>query len=359
MQKLLIFCFIFCGLLACSQQQQQPTSTPPSPTPIASFEKHDTLIQKIAFGSCAHQDEPQPILSLVVAQQPDLFIYLGDNIYGDTEDMKILQQKYDQLEAKPEFQNLRENMPILAIWDDHDYGENDAGKEYPFKAASKEIFLDFWQVAPNSPRRKHEGIYHAHLFEKDGKKLQIILLDTRTFRDSLSKNYTSIRCKNDYCPDENSSASFLGETQWNWLKQELQRPADIRLIASSIQFSHEYNGWESWTNLPKERERFIKLIAETKANGVFFISGDVHWGELSKQSTDAYPIYDVTSSGLTQTWDKPEPNANRMGEIVMENNFGLLEINWELEQPSILMKIIDIDGTTRVSHQVSLEEISH
>ncbi|MFM8324384.1 MAG: alkaline phosphatase D family protein, partial [Pirellulaceae bacterium] len=117
--------------------------------------------------------------------KPDLFIYLGDNIYGDTRDMKLLQAKYDLLGAKPEFQRLRASVPVVSIWDDHDYGENDAGIDYPMKEESRAIFFDFWRVPSDSPRRSHPGIYGVHFFEQDGKRLQLILLDTRTFRTPL------------------------------------------------------------------------------------------------------------------------------------------------------------------------------
>ena len=101
------------------------------------------LPTKLAFGSGGSQDKPMPILYKVVEEKPDIFIYLGDNIYGDTKDMKVLQAKYDKLGNKPEFKALKNNVPqILATWDDHDYGKNDAGKEYPKKHESKEIFLN-------------------------------------------------------------------------------------------------------------------------------------------------------------------------------------------------------------------------
>ena len=85
-------------------------------------------IHKIAFGSCAEESRPQPILDLVVKHRPDIFVYLGDNIYGDTRDMAELQNKYDSLNIKPEFQHLKQNMRVLATWDDHDYGWNDEGR---------------------------------------------------------------------------------------------------------------------------------------------------------------------------------------------------------------------------------------
>ncbi|MDZ4688815.1 MAG: alkaline phosphatase D family protein, partial [Planctomycetaceae bacterium] len=258
------------GLTPASAQE-------PDVKPVASI---TGLPRRIAFGSCANQNKPQPVLETVVARQPDLFVYLGDNIYGDSRDMTVLREKYAKLAAKNEFQQLRRQVSVLAIWDDHDYGENDAGKNYPFRAESRAIFLDFWRVPADSPRRMHDGIYGVHRFEQNGRALQLLLLDTRMFRDPLLRNPKPIPAgsplKNDYQPDDSADKTFLGVEQWAWLKDQLTQPADVRIIASSIQFGHEYNGFESWTNLPREQTKMIELITSTRANGVVFLSGDVH-----------------------------------------------------------------------------------
>jgi alkaline phosphatase D len=319
-------------------------------------------ITRIAFGSCAHEDKPQPMLDVAVGLSPEIFIYLGDNIYGDTKEMDTLKAKYAKLAAKPSFQNLAKQANLLAIWDDHDYGANDAGRYYPFKEASKEIFMDFWKVPADSDRRKHKGIYGVEYVKKDQHTVQIILLDTRTFRDNLllcPKGSDSTFCKNDYQINNSSDSAFLGETQWKWLEEQLKAKADVRIIASSNQFSHEYNGWESWTNVPQEQKRMVNLIHSTKANGVIFISGDVHWGEISKMKTkNGYPIYDVTSSGITQTWDDVEPNKNRIGEVIRQNNIGYIEISTLKNKTEIILSIYDITKKAVVEHKVDLDEIS-
>ena len=151
---------------------------------------------------------------------------------------------------------------------------------------------------------------------------------------------------------------MLGAAQWAWLEQQFNKPAKVRIVASSNQFAHEYNGWESWTNLPYEQQKMLDLIKSTKANGVVFLSGDVHWGELSKMETEGqYPIYDITSSGITQTWDKPEPNNNRIGEVVMENNYGVINIDWNNTDPQLSFLIKDIKGVERVSLKIFLSEL--
>ncbi|MFO0175869.1 MAG: alkaline phosphatase D family protein, partial [Planctomyces sp.] len=288
-----------------------------------------------------------------------LFIFLGDNIYADTDDPEVMRQKYKLLSANKGFKKLIKTTPVIATWDDHDYGENDAGREYPFKRESKDIFLKFWNEPAVSPRREHEGIYTCYRFGEpgSGRSLQIILLDTRTFRDPLFKSPQG-SWKNDYLPDLDPQKTLLGDQQWAWLKERLLEPADLRIIGSSIQFAHEHNGWESWTNLPRELLRMVDLIRQTRASGVLFISGDVHWGELSRlQAPNCYPLYDLTASGLNQDWDRLEPNGNRLGEACMDFHFGMLEITWGAT-PSVQLRIHDMTGRSRIRRTVRLSELT-
>lgn len=328
-------------------------------------QSHTPLISRIAFGSYGHEDQAQPILDTAVTHRPDLFVFLGDNIYGDTKDMQVLRDKYAQLAAKPEFQRLKKSTRILATWDDHDYGWNDSGRHYPFKQASKEIFLDFWEEPADSPRRQHEGIYTSYLFNVQGRRLQVILLDNRTFRDDLRTYRGELHWDNrffyplDYYPHETTDSTLLGETQWQWLEAELRKPADLRIIGTGTQFGISFNGYEAWANFPHERQRMLQLIKKTHASGVLFISGDVHYGEISVLREDGlYPIYDVTASGITSTWHFATPNDNRIEGPIMENHFGLISVNWNIPDPMIKMEIFDIRNNQRVEYSVPLSAIS-
>ena len=354
-------CLPSCCLLALmipvmiAPAQSEPKAkpkVPPAPAPSV-----NPLISRIALGSCSSQDKPQPILRTIVEWEPELFIYLGDNIYGDTRDMSVLEERYAKLGAKDEFQALRAAVPTVATWDDHDYGENDAGAEYPFKVQSKEIFMKFWNEPAESPRRERAGIYTSYRFEdaESGRKLQLILLDTRTFRTPLTKNDGFSSWKNDYHPNPDPKNTFLGEAQWAWLKERFLEQADLRIIGTSIQFGHEYNGWESWTNFPSEVRKMVHLIKETRANGVVFISGDVHWGEISVlEAPDCYPLHDLTSSGLNNEWDILEPNRNRHGEACMDHNFGMIDIDWSDPDPRVTLRIRDITGKNRANKSFRL-----
>ncbi len=328
-------------------------------------QKSAPLVSRIAFGSCGHQEDPQPVLDLVVKHQPDMFVYLGDNIYGDSKDLSELRRKYNQLKAKPEFQRLKKAMPILGTWDDHDYGWNDSGRHFPLKKETKELFLEFFEEPANSPRRQHEGIYTSYMHEGNGKRLQLILLDNRTFRDDLRIYRGELSHDDkyfyplDYYPHQITDSTMLGEQQWKWLEGELSKPADLRIIGSGSQFSIAYNGYEAWANFPHERQRMLDLIKKTRANGVVFITGDVHYAEVSKlEEPGLYPIYDVTASGITSTWLFATPNENRIEGPIMENHFGLISVDWAKPDPTIKMEIWDVRDNQRIEHTVPLSTIS-
>ncbi len=279
---------------------------------------------KILFGSCGHQDKNIPIFDAINKEQSDLFIFLGDNIYGDTNNMSVLANKYQRLGAKPGFKTLKAQTPIIAMWDDHDYGQNDAGKEYPHKEESRQIMLDFWQEPANSPRRtRPDGIYTSYTYGEGEQTVQVIMPDLRWNRDALNAvsklEYDTKRKLNNqgpYSPSHVKGASMLGEAQWQWLEQELKKPAAIKLIASSLQLLPEFTGWESWANFPDDRKRLFTLIKKHKVNGVVIISGDTHWGEISqyKHNLD-YPLIEMTSSGLTEKWKNVSPNTHRIGDF--------------------------------------------
>ena len=311
-------------------------------------------LTKIAFGSCSKESKNQPILDSIIKDSSDLFIYLGDNIYGDTRDMSVLKAKYNKLGCKPEFQHLYESCQVIATWDDHDYGENDAGANYPMKEASKEIFLNFWEEPLNSSRRNHKGIYHSYYYGDAAHRVQIILLDCRTFRSDLLGG--SI---NGYAEDFDSTKTMLGDEQWKWLENELQQPAIFRIIASSTQFSRTHVGYEAWANMPLQIEQMKNLIKSTHANGVVFISGDIHLAELSKRvNENAYPIYDITSSGITQLEDSNPNNDNRIGTFYKSFNYGMIDFDWNTSDPKIILQAKNIYGDAVISKTIPLSEIS-
>lgn len=293
----------------------------------------------IAFGSCAHSYDSIPIFNAVVSHNPAVWVWLGDIMYGDSHDMAVLKKKYDTQKEKPEYKRLMSTSKIIGIWDDHDYGINDGGKYYSKKKESKELLLNFLDVAKDDPVRNHDGAYSEHDIAFGDKLVKIILLDTRYFRDTLDPDLGSTAR---YLP--NLEGDILGEEQWQWFENTLRNSkADFHILGSGIQVIADEQGYEKWANFPKSRARMFNLLAEINPKPLIIISGDRHIAEVSKIEIPglSYPLYDFTASGLTHTWGMywDEPNQYRVDSLIVSKNFGLLRLDMQKENPSVTLEV--------------------
>jgi len=293
----------------------------------------------IAFGSCAHSYDSIPIFNAVVSHNPAVWVWLGDIMYGDSHDMAVLKKKYDIQKEKPEYKRLMSTSKIIGIWDDHDYGINDGGKYYSKKKESKELLLDFLDVAKDDPVRNHDGAYSDHDITFGDKLVKIILLDTRYFRDTLDPDLGSTAR---YLP--NMEGDILGEEQWQWFETTLKNSkADFHILGSGIQLIADEQGYEKWGNFPKSRERMFNLLAEINPKPLIIISGDRHIAEVSKMDIPglSYPLYDFTASGLTHTWGMywPEPNQYRIDSLIAAKNFGIVKLDLQQASPVVTLEV--------------------
>ena len=310
-------------------------------------------LRQVAFGSCLDQDKPQPVWDAIARYDPQLMLMLGDNVYANAATVGALKDAYAQLAASPGFARLRRVTPVMAVWDDHDYGRNDSGVEHALKKESQRIFLDFFATPADSPRRTHEGIYDAAIAGPVGRRVQIILLDTRYFRTQLYPIGPSR-----YRDLDDPDATMLGEAQWAWLRQQLLQPAEVRLLVSSVQVVANDHPYERWGVMPRQRERLFALIGDVGAAGVIVLSGDRHRGELSRLDGSAagYPIFDLTSSSFNRPAPATEANALRIGDLVTTANYGTIDIVWE-GQAHVDLQLHRTDGTVVLTHTIALDAL--
>lgn len=342
--KLLLF-FAVVFYLACKNEKSHQVSEPSNAETATPSQESDYDFV-VSFGSCNKQDHPQPLWNAVAEQNPDIFIWGGDNIYADTNDMAKLKADYQTQLENPNYSSFLEriNYQIYGTWDDHDYGKNDAGKEWAYKAESQQLFLDFMGVDSLDSRRSRKGVYYAETFEIKGKSLKLIVLDTRYFRSPLQEDKQS---KKRYTPWRNGEGTLLGKAQWEWFENELgNSTADYHIIMSSIQVWSDEHGFETWGNFPHEVDKLKILLNTYRPKNIIMLSGDRHISEFSSQPLENYdyPIFDFTSSGLTHAYSSfsTEPNADRVGEVVATESFGLLKYNFE--NNSVLMEMRNTDG---------------
>ncbi|WP_435313025.1 alkaline phosphatase D family protein [Cellulophaga fucicola] len=285
----------------------------------------------IAFGSCNKHDEVNPLWDDVLATNPDLWIWGGDNIYADTDNMEELRSVYDAQNNIPGYKKMKETVPVIGTWDDHDYGLNDGGVEFKAKKDSEQEFLDFMGVAKDSPRRTREGVYAVHNYNLPEGKIKVLVLDTRYFRTALTPSTSKERRVQ---PNVYGEGTILGEQQWKWLTEELTNSdADFNILVSSVQYLSNKHGFEGWGNFPHEVDKLKRLLKDSKAKGAMILSGDRHISEFSVDNIDGieYPLVDFTSSGLTHTYTgfSGEENPYRVGEVIFVKSFGMLDFNFK------------------------------
>ncbi len=350
------------GLIALLLAASSGAGTPMTSAPLVSTDP----LERIAFGSCAHPRRDTSVFGTIAEQQPDLFLYIGDNVYADDEkddpELASLKLAYEMLAGSEHFARLRKKTPLLVSWDDHDYGLNDAGGDWPHKHTSQALFVDVWGVAADDERRSREGIYHSRMIGPEGKRVQVILLDTRFFRSPL-KMGESGQAYGPYQPDSADRKTLLGEGQWRWLAEELARPAELRIIASSIQVIAEGHNWEAWNLFPQERQRLYDLIDKRGANGVVFVSGDRHMAGIYQASdTGPYPLWEITSSSLNLPLSsfvsdiKIEPGPHRVGAPYYEANFGMIELDWNARR--VILQVRDDQNRTVRATSISLHALA-
>lgn len=313
-------------------------------------------ITRIAFGSCSEETNPNQLWNDIVKTKPQLWIWLGDIVYADSkvngQPKGSLKSLYEKQKSFKGYQELLNSCPVIGTWDDHDYGINDGGKFYSRKQESKEALLHFLDIPANSEMRTREGVYNSYRYGEGKQKVKVILLDTRSFRDTLiNSTEKGVRYQ------INTAGDVLGESQWSWLEHELTNSdAAIHIIGTSIQFVVEEQGFEKWANFPAARERMIALLSKTKPNNTIMISGDRHIAELSKMKIPGWKneLYDFTSSGLTHTWSTvwEEVNKYRVGELIIEKNFGVIEIDWKSKRPLLTLTVRGLNQSTYATYQV-------
>jgi len=291
---------------------------------------------RVAFGSCARwaRDPHQPIWRAIAERQPDLFLWLGDNIYGDALDPMILAEEYRRQRDVPAYRAHMTGIPQLATWDDHDFGSNDSDRTFPGAAGARRAFRHYWPN-PAAGLADTPGIFFSYRYGG----VDFFFLDDRTHRDPNRD------------PD-GPAKTMLGAGQLAWLKAGLaasRAPFKV-LISGSIWPGGANPKPDSWGSFLHERNALFDWIRDHGIGGVILLSGDTHSAELNVipwSDRGGYDFYDFTSSPLAQ-----EPNNNWIPRAVERRvrlpydsapNFGLLEFDLTAE-PALTYRLFNTDG---------------
>jgi alkaline phosphatase D len=316
----------------------------------------------LAFGSCFFLADANPmwgdsdygggfeIFDAIADKRPDMMLWLGDNLYfqrPDFLDPDALAERYRRQRAFPPLQRLLTAVPHIAIWDDHDYGPNDADASYTMKGETLALFKRYW-ANPSYGLPETAGIFgYAHLGDVD-----LFLLDDRYWRSGNRAQ-------------DGRDKTMLGAAQLEWLKTALLHSrAPVKIIANGTQMWNRVNRFEGWNHYATEQKAFLDWLSANRIDGVLFISGDRHFGELLKIARpDGYPIYEFTSSPLTsRSWTALEAveRENRdvvPGTLVNKRQFGMIRISGRGDDRQLALESYDGSGTLLWRHEIRARDL--
>jgi len=313
----------------------------------------------VALGSCLYVNEPRydrpgkpygsdyDIFSIIHNQQPTLMLWLGDNTYlreADWDSRTGIFHRYSHTRALPEMQPLLASTHHYAIWDDHDYGPNDSDKGFYNKNITFDAFTTFW-ANPGYGFDDKKCI--TSTFEWGD--VQFFLLDNRSFRTANKR--------------ETGKSEILGDDQIEWLLHNLaSSKATFKIIAIGGQTISSAAIFENFATRPEERKKLLDGIEKENIKGVFFLSGDRHFTELSKMNRALkYPLYDLTCSPLTSGIHKKAFEENNMYRetetLVMDHNFAILSFSGDIKNRLMRITVYNAQGKKKWATTISSNDL--
>lgn len=315
----------------------------------------------VALGSCAYMNEPEvdrpgtpyggnfEIFTSIGNKKPEIMLWGGDNIYlreADWDSKTGIYHRYTMTRQQKELQPLMANSQNFAIWDDHDFGPNDADRSYYFKHQTLEAFKDFWanKSYGNNPEQNNGNFSTFNWGDAE-----FFLLDNR-FHKSPNDRKTGER-------------TVLGKEQLEWFIDAVTTSKfPFKIVVIGGQFINSAAKFENYATYPEERQYILDELEKNNVKGVVFLSGDRHFSELSGlKRPGKYTLYDWTVSPLTSgvaTSALKETNENRVeGSLFMQHNFGLLKFFGNKDNRALKLELFDKDGKTLWNKVITLKEL--
>ncbi len=279
-------------------------------------------------------------------KKSDFMLWLGDNVY-------YLGKQYGSYDAMftrnltvrnyfPVLQLFLAQQPNYAIWDDHDYGWNDADKNFPLKDTALKVFKGFWPNTYNDKDTLRGNYFTFRYYDTE-----FFMTDDRFYRD----------------PEGDTTGSFLGKPQLAWLQNKLKNSdATFKFVAVGSQVLNDSYYGESYAKYALERNELLNYIADNNIRGVIFITGDKHFSEMSRRDWNGYPMIDFTSSPLTSPVIKIRTNGyvNKYsvpGTLLYRKNFGKVSISGPPDNRVCKMEIFGKGGDKKWEYVVSAAEL--
>jgi alkaline phosphatase D len=331
--------------------ESQHGRTPARPLPLAPSPRDRAV--RIAFGSCFrfYWENQLPILDAIARDAPACLAMIGDNTYYDQPDWQTEHtMMLAQLRARnnDSFRRLVASLPTLGVWDDHDFGPNDADDRFPGKDMALRVFRRSWANA----RWGTEEIPGVFSSVRVG-PAEIFLLDSRWYKN-------------------HPAHVLLGEKQLAWLVEALDRSAaPVKIIASPTQVLAEAAVRKEWEcfrrDAPEELEGLLGEIEARDIRGVVFVSGDLHMANLFHQQgrdlngSHGPEWWELTTSPLANDpWRESIAGEDPylVSEVIDRSNYGLVDIDLDRAGAEVILMCKDARGRILFDQPIALDTLA-
>lgn len=295
---------------------------------------------QIAILSCMH-DHPilweaqKRIWPVVARSNPDLMLLIGDSTYADSgakPNASEIWRRHCETRNRADLYRFQKLIPLIAMWDDHDFGWNNGDGTLPYKADSLKIFDGFFGYA--SKDRYYQNLKCSRFAYAFG--LRIAMMDDRYFRT----------------PRSVSNGTHWGDEQEDYLHEHLNKGTLPTLLCDGNQYFAGHPEEESYErDQPEALARALKRLSKVESP-VLLCSGDVHFSEIRRLDPKllGYQTWELTSSSV-HSFDFPwEPNANGgppRERMAWRHNFLLLKTQADPARPDRLDFQVECLGKTQ------------
>lgn len=281
---------------------------------------------RLGFGSCA-RITPQPIFDVVRREEPDVFLFGGDNHYADSARLDALWGHLRAGLEHPARAAVVASTPTLAIWDDHDFVGNDSNGTWAGKETALRAFEDYW-ANPSLGLPGVPGVFSMFAWGD----VELFLLDVRMHRS----------------PDDDAFGGMLGEAQTAWLEERLAASrATFKVLVSGTIWSP--GAGETWLDHPGARARLFDFLRARSIEGVVLLAGDLHRSMLRRIPREgAYALPEIIASPLAtpKTWrcPPPSPEVEEIACFDAGNSVAILDFDTTVADPQLRVRILDEAG---------------
>lgn len=318
-------------------------------------------------GSCAYINDPvldangapfgqDPyIFRTMASMSTDFMLWMGDNLYLRASDYGSeagMRYRYSQHRKSAEISQLLSSRPNFAIWDDHDYGMNDADRSFELKSVAQKLFRDYWGNKTYGVEGDN-GIYSSFSWGD----CEFFLMDDRSHR-APNGLLDSIGGK------PNCEKDFFGTLQLSWIKDKLlSSKATFKFIVVGNQVLNPIAEKEHLRDYPCDFNDLMYFITSYKIEGVVFLSGDRHFSEvIGWQPKGFYKMYDITCSPISSRAFEPgakeKANPYRVPEtLVTTNNFSRFDVSGPRGDRTLKVMNIDKGGVILSSFQLNEKDL--